>query len=58
MINAVCCIKYAKFMLKLMLYVVCKKHLINILNYKCDIMSLNNNNAAMFNAVTYKIILF
>ena len=41
-----------------MLYVICKKHLINILNYECDIMSLNNNNITMFNAITHKTILF
>ena len=41
-----------------MLHVICKKYLINILNYKCDIMSLNNNNATIFNTVTHKIILF
>ena len=58
MINVVCCIKCAKFMLKLMLHVVCEKHLIDILNCECDIMSLNSNNAAMFNAITHKIILF
>ena len=56
-INAVCCIKHAKFVLKLMLHVVYKKHLISILNCECDIMSLNNNNAAIFNAATYKTIL-
>ena len=41
-----------------MLHVICKKHLIIILNYECDIISLNNNNATMFNVITYKTILF
>ena len=45
-------------MLKLMLYVVCEKHLINILNHKCDIMSSSNNNVTMFDVITHKIILF
>ena len=44
-------------MLKLMLHIICKKHLINILNYECDIMSLNNNNVAISDVITYKTIL-
>ena len=45
-------------MLRLMLHVICEKHLINILNCEYNIMLLNNNNAAIFDAVIYKIILF
>ena len=41
-----------------MLHIIYEKHLINILNYECNIVSLNNNNAAIFNAITHKIILF
>ena len=41
-----------------MLYIICRKYLINILNYKCNIILAINNNIIIFNAITHKIIFF